>query len=191
MAVVTPSRSLVYSQSATFRAAVSENLIQSIAGMQNFISLYQHSEKQFFLNGPYSIIAPPRTAMDGLAVFEFDATIIDVWMFNITAGSAGTTELDLKIATSSGGAFTSIFSVTPKITSAAGSNAWVGNPSIWTSGTAVADGSYTVPTGCTQGVFTGAARTINVTKYTAIRLDILQAQTGGQNCGLLVHYYPR
>jgi hypothetical protein len=188
---VTPSRTLVYSPGAQFKSAVSENLIQRIAGLQNFISLYQHSEKQFFLNGPYSILAPPLVGMDGLAVFEFDATIIDVWMFNLVAGSAGTTELDLKISTASGGSFTSIFSTTPKITSAAGNNAWVGNPSVWTSGVAVQDGTYTVPTGCTRPVLTGGGQTLNVNKHTAIRLDILQAQTDGQNCGLLVHYYPR
>lgn len=189
--LVTPTRTLVYTPGAQFRSAVSEDLIQRIAGLQNFISLYQHSEKQFFLNGPYDIVTPPLTALDGLTVFEFDATIIDVWMFNIVAGSAGTTELDIKMATTSGGAFSSIFSTTPKITSAAGNNAWVGNPSVWTTGTAVQDATYTVPTGCTRPVLSGGGQTLNVDKHSALRLDILQAQTGGQNCGLLVHYIPR
>lgn len=189
--LVTPSRTLVYTPGAQFRSAVSEELIQRLAGLENFISLYQHSEKQFFLNGDYSRVAVPQTAADGLAVFEFDATIIDVWMFNIVAGSAGTTELDVKIATTSGGAFTSIFSTTPKITSAAGNNAWVGNPSVWTSGAAVQDGTYTVPTGCTRPVLSGGGQTLDVNKYSAIRLDLISAQTNAQNCGLLIHYRPR
>ena len=189
--LVTPTRTLVYTPGAQFRSAVSEDLIQRIAGLQNFISLYQHSEKQFFLNGDYSRVAIPQTGADGLTVFEFDATIIDVWMFNLVAGSAGTTELDIKMATTSGGAFSSIFSTTPKITSAAGNNAWVGNPSVWTTGSAVQDATYTVPTGCTRPVLSGGGQTLNVDKYSALRLDILQAQTNGQNCGLLVHYIPR
>lgn len=192
MAIVTGSRTLIYAPGAQFRSAVSENLIQRIGGMQNFIALYQHSEKQFFLNGPYSILTPPQTGVDGLAVFEFDATIFDVWMFNLVNGSAGTTELDIKIATSSGGAFTSIFSTTPKITTAGGNNAWVGKPIVYDSnGVATADGTYVTPTGCTKPVLTGGGETLNVNKYSAIRLDILQAQTAAENCGLLIHYYPR
>ena len=192
MAIVTGSRSLIYAPGAQFRSAVSENLIQRIGAMQNFIALYQHSEKQFFLNGPYSILTPPQTALDGLVIFEWDATIFDVWMFNIVNGIAGTTELDLKLATTSGGAFSSIFSTTPKITSAAGNNAWVGKPITYdSSGAATADGTYVTPTGCTKPVLTGGGQTLNVSKGSAMRLDILQAQTGGQNCGVLVHYYPR
>jgi len=176
--LITPARNSIYIEGSQFRSAVSEDLVQRLGSSINFINAYQHSEKQFFINGPYGRVATvPVTAVDGLAVFEFNATIIDVWMFNITAGSAGTTELDLKIATTSGGAFTSIFTTTPKITSAAGNNAWVGAPG----------GAYTPPSGTTAPVL----GTVNINAYTAIRLDLLQAQTGGQNCGLIVHYRPR
>lgn len=175
--LVTPARKLIYQLGTQFRSAVSEELIQRLAGISNFISLYQHSEKQFFINGSYSTATTPVLGVDGLAVFEFDAEIIDVWMFNTTAGSGGTTELDLKVATTSGGAFTSIFSTTPKITSAAGNNAWVGAPG----------GAYVAPTGTTAPVIS----TVNVDAHSAIRLDLLQTQTGGQNCGLIVHYRPR
>ena len=190
--LVTPAKALVYQPGAQFRSAVSEELIQRISGLQNFLGLYMHSEKQFFLNGPYNLLTPPQTGLDGLTVFEFDATIIDVWMFNLVAGSGGTTELDIKISTASGTSFTSIFATTPKIASSAGANAWVGNPSVWTTGAAVQDGTYTVPTGCTRPVLVGGGQTYNVAKYSALRLDLLQAQTGSpENCGLLVHYIPR
>ena len=175
--IVSPARKLIYQLSAQFRSAVSEELIQRIGAVTNFISLYQHSEKQFFINGPYSIISPPQTALDGLALFEYNAEIIDVWAFNLVAGSSGTTEIDVKIATTSGGAFTSIFSTTPKITSAAGNNVWVGAPG----------GSYAPPSGTTAPVLS----TVNVNAYSAIRVDLLQAQTGGQNCGIVIHYRPR
>jgi hypothetical protein len=176
-AIVAPARKLIYYIGSQFRAAVSEELIQRMAAVSNFISLYQHSEKQFFINGPYSIVTPPQTALDGLAVFEFNAEIIDVWAFNLVAGSSGTTEIDVKIATTPGGAFTSIFSTTPKITSAAGNNVWVGAPG----------GAYTPPSGTTAPVLS----TVNVNAYSAIRVDILQAQPGGQNAGVILHYRPR
>ena len=192
MAIVTPQKVLIQQPGAQYRAAVSEDLIQRLAGLQNFIGLFQHSEKQFFVNGPYSIMATyPQNAVDGLVVFEFNATIIDVWMFNITAGTSGTTELDLKLASSSGGAFSSIFSTTPKIASSAGNNAWVGNPSIWTSGVPVVDGTYSAPTGCTKPQLVGGGQTYNVNARSAMKLDLISAQAGGENCGLIVHYVPR
>jgi len=175
--LITPARKLMYTLGTQFRSAVSEELIQRLGAVSNFISLYQHSEKQFFVNGAYSSATTPVLGVDGLAVFEYDAEIIDVWMFNMTAGSSGTTALDLKVATTSGGAFTSIFSTTPKITSAAGNSAWVGAPT----------GTYTPPTGTTAPVLS----TVNIAAHSAIRLDLLQAQVGGQNTGLIVHYRPR
>lgn len=175
---IAPSRNSIYIEGAQFRSAISEDLVQRVGSSINFINDYQHSEKQFFINGLYGTATTPVLGVDGLAVFEFDAYIIDAWMFNITAGSAGTTEIDLKIATTSGGAFTSIFSTTPKITSAAGNNAWVGAPT---------GGPYTPPSGTTQPVFA----TRNISAYTAIRCDLLQKQTAGQNCGIIIHYRPR
>lgn len=174
---ITPSRNDIYIEGAQFRSAISEDLVQRVGSSINFINAYQYSEKQFFINGLYGTATTPVLGVDGLAVFEFDAYIIDAWMFNITAGSAGTTELDLKIATTSGGAFTSIFSTTPKISYTSGNSVWVGSPS----------GAYTPPTGTTQPVFA----TRNVSAYSAIRLDLLQKQTGGQNCGIIIHYRPR
>lgn len=175
---ITPSRNDIFIEGAQFRSAISEDLVQRVGSSINFINAYQHSEKQFFLNGPYSAVAVPQIGSDGLVVFEFDAYIIDAWMFNMTAGSSGTTEIDLKIATTSGGAFTSIFSTTPKIAYTAGNNSWVGAPT---------GGGYSPPFGTTSPVFS----TRNISAYTAMRVDLIQAQTDGQNCGIIVHYRPR
>lgn len=176
--MVTPARKIAYVLGAQFRSAVSEELIQRLAATNNFISLYQHSEKQFFLNGAYNLAPLPFLGADGLAFFQFNAQIIDVWMFIEQSGSSGTTELDIKTATTSGGAFTSIFATTPKIANTAGDYSWthVGG---------------SAGTGLTVPVFTASAAAISVTAGQALRCDLIQAQGGTPNgCGLLVHYQP-
>lgn len=190
MADIEPQRVNVPLPGAQFKAAVSEFIAQAMGGSLNFINYFQHSEKQFFLNGDYSVVAGVQLGVDGLAVFEFDAQIIDVWMFNLVAGSSGTTQLDLKIATTSGGTFTSIFTTKPAISSAAGSNVWVGavDPSII--GPLYSPSPpYSPPAGTTQPVL-DSSLTNAIPAWTAIRLDILTKQNHGENCGILVHYRP-
>ncbi|OPZ24611.1 MAG: hypothetical protein BWZ03_00086 [bacterium ADurb.BinA186] len=176
---IPPVRGIIYIEGARFRSAVSEELIQRLGATNNFISLYQYDTKDFFLNGPYSSVSTPQTAVDGLYVFPFDVEIFDAVMFNIVSGSSGTTELDIKYATAPGGSFTSIFSTTPKITSAAGDYAWIG-----------VGGSLT---GATAPVFTStpASPSFNVDAGWAVRIDLLQSQAGAQNCGLLLYFRPR
>jgi len=174
--LVPPKRSLIYIDGAQFRSAVSEELIQRQGAVSNFISLYQHSEKQFFINGPYGIATVPATALDGLTFFQFDAEIIDVWAFHIISGSSGTTELDVKVATL-GGSFASIFSTTPKFTSSAANNSWVDSSGVVAPGT---------------GVTAPVLSITNVNAGQALRFDLLQKQGGDpQNCGIVIHYRPR
>ena len=109
-----------------------------------------------------------------MAFFQYDAEIIDAWMFVQKSGSGGTTEIDIRHATTPGGGFSSIFSTTPKITSAAGDNIWIHV------GSAV--GGTTAP----------VISTTNVNAGDAISCDLLQAQTGTvAGAGLLIHYRPR
>lgn len=173
MTMVPPKRVLIAIEGAQYLSAVSEGLIQNLAATDNFISLYQYSEKQFFANGRYNISGTPQTAVDGLTFFQFDSEVIDVWMFVEFAGSSGTTELDILSTTSSGGSFTSIFSTTPKIQSSAGNYAYIHVGS-------------TVP-----NTTAPVLATSTFTAGTALRLDILQAQGGNPiTTGLLVHYRP-
>ena len=134
-----------------------------------------YTEHQFQANGVYSKATFPQTNVDGLMFFELNATIIAVWIFNLTAGSAGTTEFDLKVA-SPGGSFASILSTTGQITSAAASN-------IWTDSNLIVGAQ----TGVTKPVLSGA----NVSAGQALRFDLLQTMTGAANCGVIVQYVPR
>lgn len=172
MAIVAPLKKFIQEAEVKYRAAVSESTWRKITGSINFINSYHHETKQFFLNGSYWI-GTGDTFADGINVFEYDAEIINVWTFNVTNGTSGTTELDLKVKPKTGGSFTSIFSTTPKITTASAGFVHFG----------VGD----TVTGCTAPVLS----TVNVNAGDAVRIDIIQAMTDAQNCGLLIHYRPR
>lgn len=174
MSDLSDERALIQVEETQFRYAISESLLQKVGKSINFILNRNHQEKQFFINGNTAVITTPATNIDGLTFFQYDATILDAWMFVQTAGSGGTTELDIKYASSSGGAFSSIFSTTPKIQSGAGSGVWVHV------GSAIA--STTAPVLSTTNVVAGGA----------LRLDIISSQTGTPNgCGVVIHYRPR
>jgi hypothetical protein len=175
MTALTDARHLIQEEETRYRAAVSEATMSRMGQTMNFINNRQHSEKQFFLNGRYNVVPTPNLAVDGLAIFEFNAEIIGVWMFNMFKGTSGTTELDLKWTNQSGGTFASIFSTTPKISSTAPDFAYVG---IGTSGTGL------TPPALIKTQFNAGD---------ALRLDLMSAQSGLNvaSCGLIVHYRPR
>lgn len=188
MSDVSPLLQNIQSLSVQFNSGVSEFLLQSLSGSQNFLNYFTYSEKRFTLFGPYSIVADPQTAVDGLQVFEFDCQIIDVWMFNMTAGASGTTELDVKMATTSGGTFNSIFTTTPKIAFNAGNNCWVGSPNPSLIGPQYSPSpSYSAPAHTTQPVLNASITNV-IPRWSAIRLDKISSQVGGQDCGLVIQY---
>lgn len=159
-------------------ASVSEATWRKIAGMINFLGHRAHQEKNFMVNGNYGMFQGhyPINAIDGLAFFEFDAEIFNVWVYNIVPGSSGITELDLKIKPKLSGAFTSIFSTTPKIGSTAPANTFF----------EVGD----VATGITAPVLNGGVPYL-VNKGDAIRLDLISAMNEAEHCGIVIHFRPR
>lgn len=179
MTDIAGERAIIQQEEVRYRAAVSEATGTKIGKSVNFINFYQHSEKQFFANGTYGN-APtfPQTYVDGLIVFNFNAEIINVWAFSSTPGSGGTTELDIKRSTAPGNAFTSIFSTTPKFTSAHSVNGvWVDSA-----------GFQPAVTGVTAPVLL----TTSVDQGDALRLDIITSMTGvPSNAGITVIYRPR
>jgi len=129
---------------------------------------------RFMLNGAYgSAPSYPQLSQDGFHIFPEAGRITDVILFVETAGTGGTTELDVKIKTQAGATFDSIFTTTPKATSGAGSNKWIAL------GQTVA--------GMTAPVLTTSP--LNYTAFDAIKIDIITAQTGSpQSAGLIVVY---
>lgn len=178
MSDVPASKANIQVEESRFRYAVSESFAQKVGGSINFLNDFQHSEKQFFLNGRYWSIGT-LTGMDGMVFFQFNATIIDVWMFvqKQTGATGSFTEIDLKRATTEGGPFTSIFSTTPRINGTAGDYIW------------------THVGASVTGTRAPVLSTANVNAGDAIRCDLVATPTGsppsGSGCGILIHYLPR
>lgn len=112
---------LIQEEETVFKAAVSEYAARRVGSNLNFIRTYSHVPSQFKINGRYNT-GITLARIDGFIYFEFNAEIIDIVVLNGTAGSGSTTELNVYRYVTSGGSGTSIFSTTPKITSAAGDN---------------------------------------------------------------------
>ncbi len=181
MSDITPARVNIQQEAVQYRTAISEALFSTVGGSINFINNSQYDTKPFFINGPYNITGVNETFVDGLYIVPtgINIQIFDVAMFNITAGSGGITELDIKYATSSGtavGSYTSIFSTTPQISSGAAHPAYVQTGSAVTSTRA--------PILTTTPLLLSAGD--------AFRVDFIQKQTGSpQNCGIVIYYQPR
>jgi len=124
------------------------------------------------LNGLYGGTAA-FNGVDGLWVAPSNCQITNVYMYQDTPGSGGTTTLDLKVKPFLAGAFTSMFLTTPKMTNLAGSNAWGG----------VGD----VVTGFTAPVFTSFP--FAIAAKSAVRMDLIGAQTGSAaGTGIVIEY---
>lgn len=178
MADITEERKYIQEEETAYRAAVAESTMNRVGAAINFINKRQYDTKAFFLNGYYAKVTAPQTAADGFYIFPFDVEVFDAAIFNVVAGSSGTTELDVKVATASGGSFSSIFSTTPKIASSAGANAWV---KVGGSGT-----------GLTAPVLSGGTGLFNINAGSAIRVDKMAVQSGTpENCGIIIYFRPR
>lgn len=174
MTAVLPSRQILQYEETRFRAAVSEATAQKMSGSINFFLEEIYQEKQFFVNGNYSLLTTPFIGIDGFDFMFNDTTLYDAFMFIKTAGSSGDTSLDIKYATTPGGSFTSIFSTPPSINYQAGNNFWVYG------GT-----SFVHTTAPVLGVTQLAAGT-------ALRCDILSSQGGTPlACGIILRHQPR
>jgi hypothetical protein len=181
MADISEQRINIQAEETAYRAANSESTFTRVGAAVNFINKRQYDSKQFFLNGKYYGQGAPQTDLDGAHMMLFDAEIVGVMMFNLVAGSSGTTTIDIKRRTASGGAGTSIFSVLPSITSAAGNHAFVARRLI------PANVLLENPAGTTAPVLS----TTNLDAGDLLTIDLTAVQTGGENCGLIIYYRPR
>lgn len=185
MADITPQRIILQEEETQYRGSVSEATLNRFGAAANFVNLRQYDSRGFFLNGPYSAVSGAQTGVDGAWGILFNVEIIGVMMFNLVAGSSGTTTLDIRHFTASntpsGGS--SIFSTKPSITTAAGNNAFVFRDFL--NGSTLEN-----PTGTTVPVLTGGS-TYNLSAGDMLTMNVDAKQTGGQNCGVLIYYRPR
>lgn len=182
MADISEARNNIQEEETNYRAAVSEALLKRTGASINFINKRQYDTKQFFLNGRYDRISGAQTGVDGANMMLFDAEIVGVMMFNLVAGSSGTTTLDIRRFTASntpaGG--TSIFSTKPSISYTAGNYAFVAYDFL---------NSTTLenPSGTTLPVLS----ITNLNAGDLLVLNIDDKQISGENCGLIIYYRPR
>ena len=130
-------------------------------------------EHCFELNSIYGNLAFPANTLDGVFIAPYALTITSVWIYSGTAGSAGTTEYDLKVATTSGGSYTSILTTTGKITSAAAAGVWTDSNAI---------------IGAQTGVTKPVVATTSIAAGSAIRFDLLQGMTGGGDAHIRIWF---
>lgn len=171
------SRLFIQSEQVVTRRPTSESLFQPMAGSINSILARNYFATVFSANGSYRG-ALGRNRFDGFFRFKFNAQIIAVSILNGDPGTSGTTEVDILRFTASGGIGSSIFSTTPKITSAAPANSWVATGE---SGT-----------GLVAPVLVGAPANFNVNAGDVLQAKLLQAMGGNpKDLQVEVYWLPR
>jgi hypothetical protein len=171
---ISPERILIQQEETKFRAAVSESTLSRVGATSNFINLYQANMREFMLNGKYGSQPTPNLGVDGIVKFPFDWELVDVYIYSgeSTSGT-GITELDLKWKPFASGAYATIFSTTPKFTSAASA--------FETVGIGQSKPGFTTPV-------------LSVTTFNAhdqIRIDLLSAINTAIGCGIGITFRPR
>lgn len=175
MSQVSPERILIQQEETKFRAAVAESVLSRVGATTNFINLYQLDTIDFKVNGPYNLGTFPNNQFDGIITFPFNFEVLyaAIYTGSLTA-SSGTTELDVKWKPYSSGAYASIFSTTPKFTSAAAASDLVYNGSVKT--------GFTAPV-------------LSKTSFDAwdlLRFDLISGVVGNQDgCGIKLFWRPR
>jgi hypothetical protein len=177
MANITPARRNVQIEEVQYKSAVSEATFSKLGGSINFINTYQYYQLYFGMGGNYGTSSlVPGNGIGSLEVFDQNAELVNVWVYSGTAGTSGTTTLDLKFAPVNSSTYTSIFSTTPSVTSAAASGVFFDANSI-----------ATLPTGCTKPV-------LSKTLFNAgdkIRCDISSIMAAASNFIVIIHWRPR
>ena len=190
MADVTPLRINLQAEEVAYRSSVSEATLSRVGSSVNFINYYQYKHFEFgFIkaisnsgNPTYNTFAPPLVISD-LEAFPSNSQIVAITLQHNTAGSGGTSELDIQWSTQNSGTWASIFSTTPKATSSAPTD------SQWDTtlnNTTNAYGSIaTTPAGCTVPVL---SKTI-FNASDRLRCRAVTNQTGTPNGFTMRIYY--
>lgn len=183
MATVLAARSNFDEREVDYRSGLSESFFTKMAQQHVFLNQKHYIIWQFNINGPY-YRNDPVLGVEGIFVVPFNAEIFDASITNSVAGSGGTTELDVKRATSSGGAFTSIFSTTPKITSSASNYAFA------KIGSSVSGVTAPVLNTATTSDIDGKL-VYEINEGDGLRFDQLESMTTAQNASLTLYLRSR
>lgn len=170
---------MIQVEETQYAAAVSSSVAQRLGSGINFINLYQHTDRSWVLNGNYGVSTGAQSGVDGAIPIWRDMEIIGFFMFNYVNGVSGTTEINIMRHTASGPG-SSIFTVTPKITTAAGNQAFMME---WYDPAEILEN----PTGTTLPTFLSR----NLNKGDALTLDFVQRQSNAENLTITLAVRPR
>jgi hypothetical protein len=177
MADITPSRSIIQQEDTAYRRSVSEAVLTKVGAQNNFINTYQTDIKEWKLNGSYSV-ATGITFFDGVASFFYNTEITGIFFYNGQSGTSGITEFDIIWKNAAGVDQGSIFSTTPKISSASANEA-IGFKNLITTTTVT-------PAGVTQPVFSKTSFLEGESLYLKLNSSMISAS----NCGISIFYRP-
>lgn len=180
MTAIAGQRIILQQEETDYKSAVSEALLTRVGATTNFIATRQYDTKDFVLNGLYSK-GVGTAGKDAIISFPYDTELIGMTMFNRKNGTGGTTTLDLRRFTASGGSGTSIFTTKPAMNTNVGANAWL---------TYLVEGNNTViapALGSTSPFFL----TTLINAGDIIQLVIDSAMTGAEDCILQLYHRPR
>ena len=159
--------------------AVTSGILKATAGSPDNVTIQNISgftsvkngdrEHNWELNGIYSGLTYPVTDLDALFLAPYNITITSVWIYGAIQGTSGTTEHDLKVSTSPGQPYASIFSTTPKM-SATTPITSITRVSLTATATLAnhgrVNGETVIISGATQPEYNGTYTVINATTNT-------------------------
>lgn len=180
MADISPVRNQIQTEDVAYRRSVSEAILTKVGAQSNFINTFQTDIKEWKLNGAYSV-ATGITFFDGVASFFYNSEIVGIYFYNGQAGASGTTEFDITWKNQAGVNQGSIFSTTPKITSATPSETIITQNLITGN-----DYPVITPAGVTLASF---AKTTFL-EGESLFFDLNSSMIAAQNCGLTIFYRP-
>jgi hypothetical protein len=132
---------------------------------------------EFKIRGTYGGMSATNV-VDGFWINSNPITIFNVFLYQKTPGTSGTTTIDIKYVPFGSSTSYSLFDTLPSVTPAAGSNVWCGMGDTVT--------GFTMP-----ATFTSSNPEITgVGAKTGFRMDLISAQSGpAADLGVIIHYY--
>lgn len=125
MAEITAERKLITLEEADYRSGVSEGISFKIGAGLNFNSTYQGWMLEWKINGVAGYLTAPQLAVDGGQIMQWDSYLVGVSLYMKEGGTSGLFEANIKASSTLGSQGSSIFSITPKLSSANGDLQWL------------------------------------------------------------------
>jgi hypothetical protein len=173
MALIIPAKVEVFEEETQTGAAVSEAIGDKIGANLNHRIRYEEIRLQWVLNGQYDLKGVPDNYVDGLRAIPKSCRVAYCSVYNLNAGSSGSSRFDIVRFPSAGGPVETLLSVKPVIPQSVGNNAFIIKD-------VIDNVDIKLPVGCTAPEF--LITELDAGDMVGIVMD--QKQVGGENAGL-------